>query len=60
MWTRHEARPTTYEGTEFRSALEAAVAQEFDRLGVTWAYEEPVEGIRYLPDFTILDVGRRC
>lgn len=53
MWTRHEARPTTYGDIQFRSGLEAAVAREFDRLGVEWAYEEPVDGVRYLPDFTI-------
>jgi hypothetical protein len=55
MWTRHEARPTTYEGTDFRSALEAAVAVELDKMGVKWAYEVGVDGVNYLPDFTILD-----
>jgi len=55
MWHRDEARPTTFRGTRFRSALEAKVAEEFDRLGIEWEYERPVgESIPYLPDFTIV------
>lgn len=49
------AIPTTYQGIEFRSRLEARVAAGMDRIGVVWEYEPegfqigPTE--RYLPDF---------
>jgi hypothetical protein len=36
-----------------RSKLEVHVAQHMDRLGVPWAYELPVPGIKYLPDFIV-------
>jgi hypothetical protein len=55
MWQRDESKPVTYTGVPFRSGLEAAVAKNFDAMGVEWAYERGVEGIAYLPDFTILD-----
>lgn len=71
MWFRHEARPTECGGIKFRSALEATVADELTKLGVSWKHElpphvglgwtrpahEPVpEPIRgYLPDFTITE-----
>jgi hypothetical protein len=46
--------PTTYNGTQFRSRLEARYAKAFDSYGVRWVYEvEGYEygGVRYLPDF---------
>lgn len=70
MWTRNEAKPTIYKGIQFRSALEARVAEQFDKLGVDWKYEVPAhqavswlqgayEGdpprVPYLPDFLIID-----
>lgn len=49
------ARPTTYGGTQFRSALEANWAATLDRLNITWEYETWLycgpSGRRYLPDF---------
>lgn len=44
---------------EFRSQLEARVAQEMDSLGVSWEYEQQVrlpggKLIPYLPDFSIV------
>jgi hypothetical protein len=70
MWSRDEARPTVYRGTLFRSAIEAKVAEELDRLigPECWWYEVPVRATLasrgladdqvppYLPDFTIGDV----
>lgn len=43
---------------EFRSRLEALVAQEMTSLGVSWKYEHPVSlpngrSVNYLPDFLI-------
>lgn len=71
MWVRDEAKPTPYGGVEFRSALEARVAEQFDVLGVDWRYEvKPHEAVSwfsgsyepdpppvtgYLPDFTVMD-----
>lgn len=56
MWHRDDAKPTKYGDTLFRSALEAKVAQQLDKLGVNWAYEQPVDGTTgYLPDFTITE-----
>ncbi len=46
--------PTTYRDIEFRSKLEANVAQVFDALGVPWTYEQEgyqIGEIWYLPDF---------
>jgi hypothetical protein len=49
-----KAIPTTYNGTLFRSRLEARYAKVLDTYRIKWAYEvEGYEynGIRYLPDF---------
>lgn len=51
---RRRSIPTRYNGTLFRSKLEADWARVFDALGVTWEYER--EGVYfgdqfYLPDF---------
>lgn len=54
-----EHRPSGLQNSgKFRSRLEALVAQEMTRLGVSWEYEHPVslpDGrfINYLPDFLI-------
>lgn len=71
MWHRDDSKPTKYRGILFRSALEAKVAEQFDKLGVGWKYEvpahealswmqgayedEPPQINWYLPDFTIID-----
>lgn len=54
--------PTTYQGVQFRSRLEARWAVVFDQLDVTWYYE--YEGYQtstgyYLPDFWLPDVYMR-
>jgi len=70
-WTRGPARPTTYNGTQFRSGLEADVARALDEFGVRWEYELPAHEamlrlrpmyaaatpppVLYLPDFTIVE-----
>lgn len=49
-----KAIPTQYNGTLFRSILEARYAKMLDTYAIKWAYEvEGYEynGIRYLPDF---------
>lgn len=53
---------TRYDGTLFRSRLEARWAVFFDALNVRWEYEK--EGYetplgRYLPDFWLPDAGMR-
>ncbi len=53
-----QALPTTYEGVQFRSRIEARWAVFFDHLGVRWDYEP--EGFalpsgNYLPDFWLPD-----
>lgn len=48
------AIPTNYNGTLFRSLLEARYAKLLDSYKVEWAYEVEgyeYDGIRYLPDF---------
>jgi hypothetical protein len=48
--------PTTYNGTTFRSFLEARWAALFDGLGAEWGYEPVrylIRGIHYTPDFAI-------
>lgn len=56
-----EAVPTDYQGTRFRSRLEATWAETLDRLGVTWEYEPELitlpSGVRYLPDFRLPAIG---
>lgn len=45
---------TVYNGTEFRSKLEADYARTFDTIGVTWRYEHRAHyfgDVFYLPDF---------
>lgn len=47
---------TEYKGYRFRSRLEARWAVFFDELGIEWGYEQEgfdIDGVRYLPDFTI-------
>lgn len=50
------ARPTTYNGIEMRSRLEARYAAWLDTLGIRWTYEPRafanVRG-QYLPDFQL-------
>lgn len=52
---------TRYKGYNFRSRLEARWAVFFDHLGIRWDYEpegfELGNGLRYLPDFWLPDVG---
>jgi hypothetical protein len=48
--------PTTYNGTTFRSRLEARWAYLFDGLGLHWEYE-PFDANGYIPDF-VLPGGR--
>lgn len=47
--------PTTYNGTTFRSRLEARWAVFFDQIGLKWIFEmegyELSNGQKYLPDF---------
>lgn len=57
-----EAIPTLYQGTLFRSRLEAQWATLFDKIGLSWVYEP--EGFtdgktRYLPDFWLPDCHGR-
>lgn len=57
------AKPTLYNGTVYRSRLEARWAVFFDVLGIQYEYEkEPYTmkyGIRYLPDFVLQNVHWR-
>jgi hypothetical protein len=50
-----KAIPTTYQGVEFRSRLEARVAMAMDHERIEWHYEpegfELDDGTRYMPDF---------
>lgn len=54
-------RPTTYRGTQMRSRLEAAWAEQFDAWGWAWEYEPrclATEEGQYLPDFYVItDTG---
>lgn len=49
------ARPTLYQGTQFRSELEAGWARTLDHLSIEWEYERYAcklpSGAGYLPDF---------
>lgn len=54
-----KARPTTYNGIEMRSRLEAGFAQWLDQLHVRWEYEPrafATEAGQYLPDFLLHDL----
>lgn len=44
--------PTTYQGTRFRSRLEARWAAFFDLVGWSWTYE-PFDATGWIPDFLI-------
>ena len=48
----HHAIPTTYNGVNFRSRLEAKYAAMFDQLEWKWEYE-PVDMNGWIPDFVI-------
>ena len=56
VFVRDQTEKVVRWGIPFRSVLEVSVAEELDRLGIEWAYERGVEGIHYLPDFTVLMV----
>lgn len=45
--------PTTIDGIEYRSRLEARWATFFGQIGWRFVYE-PIDGDRYLPDFAVL------
>lgn len=52
--------PTEYGGVVFRSRLEARWACWLDALEITWVYESQgydLGAARYLPDFTLPDIG---
>lgn len=57
----HEALPTYYAGTTFRSALEASWAATLDTLDIAWEYEPETvtlpSGATYIPDFRLPDIG---
>lgn len=52
---------TTYKGHRFRSRLEARWAVFFDAQHIRWQYESEgfqlSNGVRYLPDFLLIDCG---
>ena len=51
--------PTTYNGTRFRSKLEASWAKFFDTHRMKWAYESEgfdFDGVWYLPDFWLPEI----
>lgn len=53
-----KAIETVYKGYRMRSRLEARWAIFFDKLGITWTYEQEgfeMDGERYLPDFWLPD-----
>ncbi|WP_327169965.1 hypothetical protein [Streptomyces subrutilus] len=56
-----DAVPTTYNGTRFRSRLEADWARTLDGLGIVWEYEPELitlpSGTQYLPDFWLPEIG---
>ncbi len=55
-----KAIPTTYNGIEFRSKLEAKYARAFDLLGIVWEYEghgfQFDDGTFYCPDFYMPEI----
>ena len=54
MSTVIKAKPTVYQGTRFRSRLEARWAAFFDAIGREWAYEPKLpelQTMQYQPDF---------
>ena len=50
------AHPTTYNGVNFRSRLEAQWAAYFDLLKISWDYE-PVDLKGWTPDFSLKILG---
>lgn len=57
--TQLKARPTTYNGIEMRSRLEARYAAWLDSMQFQWTYEPKcfaTEQGQYLPDFLVQDV----
>ena len=56
-YSKYKAKKTFYNGTEFKSKLEAKVAKRFDELGIYWEYErycymgDEYAGGQYTPDF---------
>ncbi|KAB1068891.1 PDDEXK family nuclease [Methylobacterium planeticum] len=57
MPNRIAAKPTLYNGTRFRSRLEARWAAFFDLAGWRWEYE-PVDLDGWQPDFLLLTTGK--
>jgi hypothetical protein len=56
---RFKARPTTFNGVQMRSRLEARYAEWLHSYGLDWEYEPRCfasSGGQYLPDFLIRDV----
>lgn len=57
MFVRDKTQPVVWNGTEYRSVLEANVAQELHRLGIRHRYEQLLcRPLSYLPDFKIDDL----
>lgn len=54
MWVRNEAQPVTVDGVDYRSVTEYKVGAELKKMGVEALHECPVDGIYYLPDYTVL------
>lgn len=55
-----KAIPTEYKGITFRSKLEASYAKTLDELKIKWSYEHngyDIDGVRYLPDFWLSEIG---
>ena len=58
---KYQAKKTFYNGVEFKSNLEARVAERFDELGIEWQYEprcfrdKNFAGGQYTPDFYLPD-----
>ena len=58
--TKKFSIPTKYNGTVFRSKLEANWAEFFDRHGIIWVYEPEgydFGGLRVLPDFYLPELN---
>lgn len=59
MYRGKHSIPTTYNGIQYRSRLEADWARFFDRHRIRFAYESEgfdLDGIWYLPDFYLPDI----
>lgn len=56
--TKARGHRTAYDGTVYRSRLEARWAAFFKLLGWRATYEPPVEAISYIPDFALPFGGR--